>query len=62
MVNWMKKAGNGFSEEDEENLFYFKKSIREKRWYRKEKKGEWEKSFRLDVNFPEDFEVCKILS
>jgi hypothetical protein len=44
----------------EENLFYFKKSIREKRWYRKEKKGEWEKSFRFDVNLPEDFEVCKI--
>ena len=60
MVNRMKKWGEELSEENEENLYYFRKSVREKRWYRKEGPGVWEKSFGFNVDLPEEFEVCKV--
>ncbi len=57
MINWMKEKKKVNSKEDEENICYFKKSIKEKRWYRKEKNGEWKESFQFKVNLPEDFDV-----
>lgn len=60
MINRMKKFDDKLSDEDEENLFYFRKSVREKRWYRKEEPGTWKRSFRFDVNLPVKIKVKKL--
>ncbi len=59
MINQIKKTGDILSEEDDENSFYFRKSLKEKRWYRKDVKGMWKKSFKFKVDLPVEFEVCK---
>lgn len=59
MVNRLKELKGSLSNEEKECFSYFKKSIKEKTWYRKTKYNGWEKSFSFTVELPEDFLFCK---
>lgn len=58
MINRIKHSGDFSSIEDQENLFYFHKSLQENSWYRKTKSKKWEKSFAFSLPFPDHYEVC----
>ncbi len=58
MINRIKHSGDCSSIEDQENLFYFHKSLQESSWYRKTKSKKWEKSFAFSLPFPERYDVC----
>ena len=51
--------GDTLTDLDKENLFYFKKSISEKIWYKKTTNGNWERTFSFEVNFPSSFDIYR---
>jgi len=58
MINRVKSGPPpGSVEEYSENLHYFRKSIREKTWYRKLKNGNWTTGFSFGMNFPESIDI-----
>ena len=60
MINWLKKPRDALSNEEKESLFYFRKSIKEKTWYRKVKNNIWQKGFSFTVDLPDNFLLCKL--
>ncbi len=59
MLNKIKNFPVNLSEIEKENIKYFKKSLREKKWYRLNKKGSWEATFNFSIIFPENFKILK---
>jgi radical SAM superfamily enzyme YgiQ (UPF0313 family) len=59
-MHWLKKTGAGFTDDDRESFSYFCKSMREKTWYRKTKRGAWEKGFSFSVRLPEKVTLCTL--
>jgi radical SAM superfamily enzyme YgiQ (UPF0313 family) len=53
IINKIKSLTNDSEEIDNENIYYFKKSLKEKNWYRKTKNNEWQKTFSFKIDFPE---------
>lgn len=59
MINKIKTFNQELSDIEKDNLYYFKKSLKEKNWYKLTKDNKWEKSFSFAINFPHSFEICK---
>lgn len=55
MINFLKTEKHFNSDLIKENILYFRRSLREKRWYRLTKSKTWEKGFSFSVPLPEDF-------
>lgn len=57
MINYLKQTdGDSVDEEIE----YFCRSLKEKRWYRKLKSGDWAAGFDFSIDFPRKINICSM--
>ncbi len=60
MINWLKEPHPHDDCDRDEQLFYFHKSLKEKRWFNRNDKGEWYRGFSFSIDLPDRFALSKL--
>jgi radical SAM superfamily enzyme YgiQ (UPF0313 family) len=58
MINRIKAFSSVLSDEDEENLYYFRRSLNEGVWYYRRRDGGWHRGITFHVNLPGEISIA----